>query len=338
MSKMKRTAAAIAPVAVMLTLASCGNGSATSTAGGSAATGSGGNTHATITVGFDNPLAFANNIGVLVASDKGFFQQHGLQVKTIAFNGGSDVTKALIGGSVQVQAGVGFDAVAAQAKSVDAKIFYGVAQQSDFAFFANPTTGVTSLKQLKGKKVAISSFGSYTDFLTKRIAAAQGLPADSVTEVPLGPNPAIVSSVTSGSTVGTWQPAELEALFKGKAHSIGTVANLDIPSQYSSLIASGSYITSHHQALSQFAAAMKQATAWIKTHRTQTIALAVKDMKLPPPIAAASYKADASLLTPDGAVNVAGLKAMAEAVPALTLGPKAPAVSSTYTTSVTGGS
>lgn len=289
-----------------------------------------------VTVGFDNPLGFTNNIGILTAQDQGFFKKHGLQVKTVNFNGGSDATKALAGGSIDVQGGVGFDAVGAQAKSIDAKVFYGVAQDSDFAFFANPDTGVSSFEDLEGKKVAISTFGSYTDFLTKQIVAAKNLPAGSITEVPLGPNPAIIGSVTKGTTSGTWDPSALAGLFKGKAKNIGTVSDLGIPSQYSSLLAMNDYIDKNKETLTAFADAMKEATAWIKAHKAETIALAIKVMKLPKPVATAFYDASEPILTPDGAINVAGLEAMAKAVPSLKLGPSAPPVADTYTDAIVG--
>lgn len=284
-----------------------------------------------LTVGFDNPLAYTNNIAVLIAQDQGFFKKHGLNVKTVAFNGGSDATKALAGGSIQVQAGVGFDAVGAQANSIDAKVFYGVAQDSDFAFFANPETGVTSFKDLDDKKVAISTFGSYTDFLTKQIAATQDV---SITEVPLGPNPTIIASVVKGDTAGTWDPVAYEGLFKGAAKNIGTVADLGIPSQYSSLLAMNDYIESDADTLRSFGDAIQEAIAWHQSHRDEAIALAVKDMKLPQPVAEASYDVAKPILTPDGEINAAGMEAMAEAVPELKLGPEAPAAQDTYTDAV----
>jgi NitT/TauT family transport system substrate-binding protein len=328
------TMAAVAAAAAALAATGCGSdsGGTAAKAGGSSGSGA-----KTITVGFDNALAYTNNIAVLVAQQEGFFKRQGLTVKTVAFNGGSDATKALAGGSIQVQAGVGFDAVGAQAKSIDAKVFYGIAQESDFGFLANPATGVTSLKDLAGKKAAISAFGSYTDFLTKKTAVGAGLGEDSIKEVPLGPNPTIIASISKGQTAGTWDPAGLAPLFKGKAKVIARVSDLGIPSQYSSLIATGDYIKNNGDALKRFAAAIKQAIAWHQSHQKEAVALAVKAMKLPAPVASGFYDNAKAVLTPDGAINADGLKAMADAVPALKLGPKAPAVTDIYTNDIAGG-
>jgi NitT/TauT family transport system substrate-binding protein len=313
--------AAVSAVAV----AGCGSSDQEATETGTAAA------TKSITVGFDNPLAYTNNIAVLIAQKQGFFKDEGITVKTVAFNGGSDATKALVGGSIQVQAGVGFDAIGAQAKSIDAKAFFGVAQDSDFAFFANPDTGATSFKALAGKKVAISTFGSYTDFLTKQIVSTQGLASDAITEVPLGPNPTIVASVAKGETAGTWAPSPYGGLYKGKAQSIGTASELGFPSQYSSLIAMGDYIDSQADTLKRFNDAIQKAIEWHRTHRDQAIALAVAQMKMPQEIAETSYDAAAPILTASGEINQAGMEAMAKAVPELKLGPSAPAVTDTYT-------
>ena len=269
---------------------------------------------------------------VLIAIDQGFFKKRGLDVSTVGFNGGSDAVKALIGGSIDVQAGVGFDVVGAQAKGLKVKGFFGIAQDSDFAFFANPESGVSTFADLDGKTVAISTFGSYTDYLTKQIAAQNNLSDDAIKEAPLGTTPAIVGAVVSNKVAGTWEPAFLEGLFKGKAKNIGSPKDLGIPSQYSTLLAKDDYLSGHGDVIKRFNDAIAEAIQWHATHEKEAIALAVKQLQVPEPVAAAGYAAAKPIYTPSGEMSAAGFESMAKAVPALKLGPTAPATDGLYTT------
>jgi NitT/TauT family transport system substrate-binding protein len=326
-------AGAIAALAVLiLTLTACGSSDDGSTSAATGTQGGGGNAPASLKVGFDSPQAYTNNMPVLIAIDQGFFKKRGLDVTTVGFNGGSDAVKALIGGSIDVQAGVGFDVVGAQAKGLKVKGFFGIAQDSDFGFFANPDSGVSSFADLDGKSAAISAFGSYTDYLTKQIAAQNDLSEDAIKEVPLGTTPAIVGAVTSNKVAGTWEPAFLEGLFKGKAQNIGSPKDLGVPSQYSTLLAKEDYLADNGDAIRRFNEAIAEAIEWHATHQKEAIALAVKQLEVPEPVAAAGYDAAKAVYTPSGEMNPAGFESMAQAVPALKLGPKAPATDDLYTT------
>jgi NitT/TauT family transport system substrate-binding protein len=285
----------------------------------------------TITVGFDSPQAYTNDMPVLIAIAEGYFKKEGLNVKTVGFTAGSDAAKALISNSIQVQDGVGFDVVSADAAGATAQAFYGIAQRSDFALFVSKKSGVTSFSGLSGKSVAISGFGSYTDYLSKEVAAKEHL--GSFNEAALHQTPAIVSSVLNGSVTSAWEPLELTPLFKGEVNVL-PVSQLGLASQYSTLIANKSYISSHTAQLKKFAAAISQAIAWHQSHKSAAIALAVQKLGVPLPAAEQGYAAAKGVYVRGGAISRPGMDAMATAVPALKLGTKAPSLSQLISTAI----
>jgi len=305
---------------------------ATGCSSGSSSGGSGGGGEESITVGFDSPTAYTNAMPIWLAINQGYFANHGLKVNTVGFSAGSDAAKGLISNSIQVQAGVGFDVVASQAAGQQAQGFFGLAQQTDFGLFVPNDSPIKSFSDLEGKSVAISAFGSYTDYLSKAVAQKEGL--KNFKELPLHQTPAIVSAVLNGSADSAWEPMQLAPLFQGKARALD-VSTLGLPSQYSTLTATQSYLESHAAAIKGFVAAIKEAIAYHQSHRTESIALAVEKLGIPQASAEQGYDGASKIYTLDGKISTAGMEAMAAAVPSLGFGSKVPTAQAMINTSFT---
>jgi len=79
--KLRTRGLALGVAMTAIALSACSsNGASTSTNSGAAGQ------NASLTVGFDNPLGYTNNMPVLIAIDQGYFAKNGLDVKTVAFN------------------------------------------------------------------------------------------------------------------------------------------------------------------------------------------------------------------------------------------------------------
>lgn len=102
---------------------------------------------------------------IYVTQDKGFFKGEGLDVLVVMFNAGTTNLQALIGGDVQIMAGGVPETVVARASGVDIKNFWAISNVMPFQIYGHPN--FKSLKESKGKKFAISRFGSLSEFLTR---------------------------------------------------------------------------------------------------------------------------------------------------------------------------
>src|SRR5215469_3871094 len=102
---------------------------------------------------------------IYVTQDKGFFKDEGLDALVVMFNAGATNLQALIGGDVQIMAGGVPETVLARASGVDIKNFWAISNLMPFQIYGAPT--FKSLKDAKGKKFAISRFGSLSEFLTR---------------------------------------------------------------------------------------------------------------------------------------------------------------------------
>ena len=100
-----------------------------------------------------------------VTLEKGYFKDEGLDVVPVMFNAGNTNVQALIGGDVQIMAGAVAETVVARASGIDIKNFWGICNLMPFELYSQPK--LTSMKDAKGKRFAISRFASLSDFLTR---------------------------------------------------------------------------------------------------------------------------------------------------------------------------
>ena len=102
---------------------------------------------------------------IYLAESAGYYKNEGLNVKVLAFRGGSDLTRALVAGSVQVAVAAPTSVLAAINAGEKVKVFYGGFNQAPFFWYAAPS--IKTMADVKGKRLGITRFGSSTDALTR---------------------------------------------------------------------------------------------------------------------------------------------------------------------------
>src|SRR5262245_48556612 len=125
---------------------------------------------------------------IYVTEAKGFFKDEGLDVLLVLFNAGATNLQALIGGDVQIMGSAFVETIGGRAAGVDIKNFWGVSNIMPFQLYSQPD--FKSMKQAKGKRFAISRFGSLTDFLTRASLRPFGVDPKDVTILQIGRTPA----------------------------------------------------------------------------------------------------------------------------------------------------
>ena len=152
---------------------------------------------------------------IYVTQDKGFFKDQGLDVLVVIFNAGATNLQALIGGDVQIMAGAVPETVLARASGMDIKNFWAISNLMPFQIYG--ATSFKSLKEAKGKKFAISRFGSLSEFLTRSSLRQYGVDAKEVTMLQIGATPARFTALAGGIVDATvlWFPVTERAKATG---------------------------------------------------------------------------------------------------------------------------
>ena len=151
-----------------------------------------------------------------VAAERGFFDKEGLKVRYITFQGTNLMLTALLAGELDYVNILPFIAGGA-ARGLPVKIVAAVANSSGYAIVSKPE--IDSLKALKGKRIAINSFGSSADFAVYTALSRSGLdPNKDVTLAAISGSPdARFAALISGSVDATVvnSPLEYKAEQKG---------------------------------------------------------------------------------------------------------------------------
>ncbi|MET0643313.1 MAG: ABC transporter substrate-binding protein [Candidatus Binatia bacterium] len=136
---------------------------------------------------------------LILAKRNGYFAQEQLEVDLLAARG-SLCTMGLIGGSFQATYSPStFDAVVAG--DVKGKVIYVAEKFLLHRLIVAPQ--IKGFEDLKGKKIAISSFGSLTDLLSREILADHGLRAmQDVLLLQTGGAPVRLAALKSGNVQG----------------------------------------------------------------------------------------------------------------------------------------
>ena len=151
-----------------------------------------------------------------VAQERGFFKDEGLEIVPVMFNAGSTNLQALAGGDVQIMGSAFVETIGGRASGiVDVKNFWGICNLMPFQLFSQP--GFKSMKDAKGKKFAISRFGSLTDFLTRATLQHFGINPKETTILQIGSTPARFAALEAGGVDASivWFPVTEIAKAKG---------------------------------------------------------------------------------------------------------------------------
>jgi NitT/TauT family transport system substrate-binding protein len=279
-----RTALSIAALA--LGLAACGSG------GGSAspASSSPGGAVTPVTVGY---VPYADDASLFLAKESGYFTRHGLDVTLTPAANPIAVVSSMVSGQEQFGFITTPVLVNVNAKGTPLKCVSTVdgQQPTDPAkdgtmLVAAKGSGITSVKDLAGKKVATVQLSSLNSLALEVLAKRSGISPTSfqLIQMPFPQMPAALSQ-------GRVQAAVIVSPFVNVAVKNGATV-IDHPNvvlfgggTVTCLGALSSYISQHPATVAAFHSALDEAIAYSETHQAAAKATLAKYMSLTPDVA-----------------------------------------------------
>lgn len=135
----------------------------------------------------------------IVARDKGYFREEGLEPEMI-FMKAIQTVQAMLAGGIDFGTATG-TAVAAAVSGVDVRVVFALTDRPSFDLVSVPS--ITSVQQLRGKKLGISAVGSLTEIIARQILIAHKVPPDQVTFLPLGTSDVTYVALKAGAIDAT---------------------------------------------------------------------------------------------------------------------------------------
>jgi len=221
---------------------------------------------------------------IVVARDKGYFKEAGLDVNVSYFPSGGDLMAAIVGGSAAIGAAGSTPVTTLRARPYPIRI---VSQISDISGAQQiiVKTAVKTPEDLQGKKIAIMR-GTSSETLFDSFAQTYGLDPAKVTLVNMAPAEMLASfSRGDVEAISVWEPNATRARkFGGKMLVSGTKSAIPgktgdrrIVGDHSVLFATETFIRDQPNQVKAVLTALARADDFIRANKTEATAILSKE-------------------------------------------------------------
>jgi NitT/TauT family transport system substrate-binding protein len=202
-----------------------------------------------------------------VVKDAGIFSKNGLDVSLVLIAGGSGIVQALVAGDLPVAVVSGEPSILARLQGADTMIIGGLINIIDFSIITAPE--IKKPQELKGKKLAVSRFGSSTDFVIRYALEKWGLVPDrDVAILQIGSQPARLAALRSGAVNGTivGPPADIIAR-KAGFNELATPEQLNLAYPNTSIVSTASTLSRNEDLIRRVMKSLVEGIQFFKTQR-----------------------------------------------------------------------
>lgn len=287
----------------------------------------------TIRVGKSVPIAWTFtplDIGV----EMGIFEKHKLKVEISAFGGDARMQQALAANSIDMGLGsgpgMGFASKGVPAKAVAA--FAGAPKNLGLVIHADDP--YNNIKEMKGKKFAVTTIGSLTHWLLKRAALAQGWKHDDLTAVPLGGFETNYAAFKTRQVDGIVLAVESIYLLlsRGEGKYLGNMAPYAPRFHTHVIFARDEMQEKNPELVKRFLAGWFETIAYIKANKQKSVEIAARILKSTPEIIGRAYDEQISMLQDNGKFDPEAIKLIKQTLVEMEILDKEPPDEKIFTT------
>jgi ABC-type nitrate/sulfonate/bicarbonate transport system substrate-binding protein len=238
-----------------------------------------------------------------VGSQMGIFKKHGIDnVKINGFRGDANLQQGLLTKNIDFGLGSGpgmaFNAKGGAGMSTAA--WYGAPYNLGIA--VQYGSNLAKPAQFKGKKLGVTTAGSLTDWLTRRLSQHMGWGTDGITPVALGGLEANLSALKThqvdGLVLATEVAYNLEA--KKELKQVYNFSEL-VPDFITHVIfARKDLVKSNPDLVRRFTQGYLDSIRYVLSHKDKTVEITSKVLKLPPDIVSRVYDEESKGFHPSG--------------------------------------
>src|SRR5262249_23106231 len=137
-----------------------------------------------------------------IGIETGIFAKYGLNIEASAAAGDAKLQQAITGNSLDI--GIGsWPGLAFMAKGVPAKAVAAMAGvPRNMAVMVGYDSSIKTVDDLRGKKLGVTTVGSLTDWIGKRIGTIKGWGTNGITTVPIGGMPPARAAIKTNQIDG----------------------------------------------------------------------------------------------------------------------------------------
>jgi NitT/TauT family transport system substrate-binding protein len=247
-----------------------------------------------------NSFAFSTaEIGI----DAKIWQQENIELAVSAFRGDAQMQQALTAGAVDVALGsgpgMGFRAKGVPAIAVAA--MYG--PPANLALTVLARSQIKTVADLKGKKIGVTTLGSLTDWLTRKLSQQQGWGPDGIQVMALGAVPARFAAMErndlDGMVIESATSYELEE--QGKGRTVTLFGDIEKHFYTHVIFATDDMIDKRPDLLRRFLRGWFKTVAFMRANKAAAVKSGAKVVEVRESIVSKVYDTQIGAFSADGA-------------------------------------
>jgi NitT/TauT family transport system substrate-binding protein len=236
-----------------------------------------------------------------VGIQMGIFAKHGIEVEASAFNGDAKLQQGLTSDSVDIGIGSG-PGMAFMVKGVPAKavgVMAGVPR--NMAVMVGYDSPIKTVDDLKGKKLGVTTVGSLTDWIGKRIGTQKGWGPAGITTVPVGGMPPARAAIKTNQIDGYIGALEIGiSLEEAKEWRVITSAMPFVDHFITHVFfVREDVIAQRPQAVKAFLQGWQDTIAFMKANKVKTVEITSKVIQVAPSVIDRAYDQQIGIFSDD---------------------------------------
>jgi NitT/TauT family transport system substrate-binding protein len=223
----------------------------------------------------------ANMAPLWITKERGFFRKYGLDVQLVFIESGSTTVQSLISKEVAFAQMAGAGVLQSRLRGSDVVLIAGFLNTMDYQLMVDKS--ITRPDQLKGKTMAVSRFGSSSDFATRYALEKFGLMPDrDVTILEIGSQPARFAALESGKIQAAMVAIPLTRRAKTLGfHALADLQMLGLEYQHTGLATTEALIRVRPDLVRSVMKAYVEGIHYYKTRRAGSLGILAKYLKTP---------------------------------------------------------
>jgi ABC-type nitrate/sulfonate/bicarbonate transport system substrate-binding protein len=268
-----------------------------------------------------------------IGKETGIFARHGLDLDIAGFGGDAKLQQAMAANAIDIGLGSG-PGLAFIAKGAPVK---GIAAMAGppliFAMVVRGDGSVKTVDDLKGRKVAISTVGSATNWLMNVVSRQHGWGFDGIPQVPIGENSARIAALKSGAVdacivdIGS----ALNFVERGDGRILMRFGDVVQHFIMHVIFATDVAIAQKPAALTAFLQGWFETVAFMRANKAKSVAIAMTVMGTDEKITSGIYDELMPMFSNNGRFDPAALKVLSRSFVEMKTLPEAPDLSKLYT-------
>jgi len=263
----------------------------------------------------------------------GVFKKNNLAIESATFTGAARVQQALTSNDLDIGLSTGQD-LGFIVKGLPAMTVAAITNvPAESVMLVGPDSGITSVADLKGKKVAVSNIRGYPAWLTIELSKHEGWGPDGMVIVASGSQPASMALLKT-KQVDAWVGDIGSSIELAEAHEGRILLSLGDyvpPFMNNAAYATNTLIKNRPDLVRSFLRAWFETISWAKANRQRTVEIMTPVLNLKPSTVDQVYERLMPLQSTDGKFDPKVMAAMRRAVVDLGILDTEPDITKLYT-------